>query len=151
MTSVDGLPGDRGSLKRLLLAREAELDVATAEAATLRSMAADDQALIAHLTLQIEKLRRAQFGQRSERTTRLLDQLELQLEDLEASATEDELAAERAVARTTEVGAFTRKRPSRKPFPEHLPRERVIVPGPTACTYYAATRLSKLAEDVTHT
>jgi hypothetical protein len=25
----------------------------------------------------------------------------------------------------------SRKRPARKPFPEHLPRERVIVPGPT--------------------
>jgi transposase len=151
MTSVDALPDDAESLKRLLLAREAELAVATAEAATLRAMAADDQALIAHLTLQIEKLRRAQFGQRSERTTRLLDQLELQLEDLEASATEDELAAERAVARTTEVGAFTRKRPSRKPFPEHLPRERVIVPGPIACPCCGGTRLSKLGEDVTET
>jgi transposase len=103
--------------------------VATAEAATLRAEAADHQALIAHLKLQIEKLRRAQFGQRSERTARLLDQLELQLEDLEASATEDELAAEQAVARTTSVVAFTRKRPARKPFPEHLPRERVVVPG----------------------
>jgi hypothetical protein len=37
-------------------------------------------------------MRRQQFGQRSERSARLLDQLELQLEDLEASATEDELA-----------------------------------------------------------
>jgi len=151
MTSMDALPDDAESLKRLLLAREAELAAATAEAATLRAMAADDQALIAHLKLQIEKLRRAQFGQRSERTTRLLDQLELQLEDLEASATEDELAAERAVVRTTEVGAFTRKRPSRKPFPEHLPRERVIVAGPTACSCCGGTRLSKLGEDVTET
>jgi transposase len=151
MTSIDALPNDAESLKRLLLAREAELAVATAEAATLRAMAADDQALIAHLKLQIEKLRRAQFGQRSERTTRLLDQLELQLEDLEASATEDELAAEQAVARTTEVGGFTRKRPSRKPFPEHLPRERVIIPGPTACSCCGGTRLAKLGEDVTET
>ena len=38
-----------------------------------------------------------------------------------------------AAAKTTTVASFTRKRPSRKPFPEHLPRERVIVPGPTAC------------------
>src|SRR5258708_8620306 len=58
MTSMDALPDDAESLKRLLLAREAELAVATAEAATLRAMAADDQALIAHLKLQIEKLRR---------------------------------------------------------------------------------------------
>ena len=37
------------------------------------------------------------------------------------------MAAEMAAAKTTKVAAFTRKRPSRKPFPEHLPRERVIV------------------------
>jgi len=54
-----------------------------------------------------------------------LDQLELTLEELEASATEDELAAEMAAARTanatTKVASFTRKRPSRKPLPAHLP------------------------------
>ena len=133
MTSVDDLPDDAESLKRLLLAREEELVSVTAEAATLRAKAAGDQALIAHLKLQIEKLKRDRFGQRSERSARLLDQLELQLEELESSATEDELAAEVAVARTTSVAAFTRKRPSRQPFPEHLQRERVIVPGPTAC------------------
>ena len=152
---MDHLPNDTESLKRLLQAREEELVAArthaatvAAEAATLRAKAADDQALIAHLKLQIEKLRRDLFGQRSERSARLgrdlLDQLELQLEELEASATEDELAAEKAVARTTKVAAFTRKRPSRKPFPEHLPRERVVVPGPQSCTCCGGGRLSKL-------
>ncbi len=116
-----------------------------------QAQAADDQAQIAHLRLQIVKLQRERFGQRSERSARLLDQLELQLEDLEASATEDELAAELATAKTTQVAAFTRKRASRKPFPEHLPRERVIVPGPTACLCCGGTRLSKLGEDVTET
>jgi uncharacterized alpha-E superfamily protein len=66
--------------------------------------------------LQIEKLNRDRYGSRSERTARLLDQLELTLEELEASATEDELAAEMAAARTanatTAVASFTRKRPS---------------------------------------
>ena len=81
----------------------------------------------------------------------MLDQLELQLEELEASASEDELAAEIAAARTTKVAAFERKRPSRKPFPEHLPRERVIVPGPCACAACGGTRLAKLGEDVTET
>ena len=158
MTSIDVLPNDSESLKQLLLAREKELVVArahavavTAEAATLRAKVADDQALIAHLKLWIEKLNRDRFGQRSERSARLLNQLELQLEELEATATEDELAAEKAVARTTSVAAFTRKRPSRKPFPEHLPRERVIVPGPTACACCGGTRLSRLGEDVTET
>jgi transposase len=75
----------------------------------------------------------------------------LQLEELEASATEDELAAERATAKTTKVVAFKRQRPARKPFPEHLPRERVVVAGPTACACCGGRRLSKLGEDVTET
>ncbi len=90
-------------------------------------------------------------GWRSERTSRILDQIELQLEELESSATEDEIAAEMAVAKTTTVAAFTRKRPARKRFPEHLPRERVIVPGPTACLCCGGERLRKLGEDVTET
>jgi transposase len=158
MTSVDVLPDDAESLKRLLLAREQELAMAreqvataAAEASALRARVADDQALIVHLKLHIEKLQRERFGQRSERSARLLDQLELQLEELEASATEDELAAERAAAKTTNVAAFTRKRPARKPFPEHLPRERLIVPGSTSCPCCGGTRLSKLGEDVTET
>ena len=151
MTSIDLLPDDTESLKRLLVAARAHAVAVTAEAATLRAKVADDQALIAHLKLWIEKLNRDRFGQRSERSARLLNQLELQLEELEATATEDELAAENAVARTTTVAAFTRKRPARKPFPEHLPRERVIVAGPTACACCGGTRLSKLGEDVTET
>ncbi len=105
-------------------------------------------ALIAYFRLQIEKLNRDRFGPRSERTTRLLDQMELQLEELEASATEDELAAEAAAARTIHVAGFTRTRPARRPFPEHLPRQRVVVPGPAACAC-GGTRLSRLGEDIT--
>jgi hypothetical protein len=121
-----------------------------------RARAADDQALIGYLKLQIEKLKCDKFGPRSGRSARLLDQLELQLEELEASATEDELAAEqaasdaaRATARTTKVAASTRRRPSRQPFPEHLARERVVVPGPTACC--GGSGLAKLGEDITET
>ena len=123
---VEALPDDVEALKAALI-------VARAEAAAARAQQSDDQALIAHLKLQIEKLNRDRYGPRSERTARLLDQLELTLEELETAATEDELAAEIAAAKTrnttTTVASFTRKRPSRQPFPDHLPRERVIVPG----------------------
>ena len=51
-------------------------------------MASDDQALIAHQQLQIEKLRRELYGPRSERTSRIIDQIELQYEEFESSATE---------------------------------------------------------------
>jgi transposase len=39
----------------------------------------------------------------------------------------------------------------RQPLPAHLPRERVIVPGPEACACCGSTRLAKLGEDVTET
>ena len=124
---------------------------AKAEAATAQADLSSHEALIAHLKLQIEKLRRELYGSRSERTARLLEQMELQLEDLEAAATEDELAAEKAAARTETVKSFERRRPSRKPFPEHLPRERIIVPAPTSCPCCGSVQLSKLGEDVTET
>src|SRR3954468_24241495 len=134
-----------------LLAEASRAVLAEAELAAARAKASDDQALIAHLKLQIEKLNRDRYGPRSERTARLLDQLELTLEELESAATEDEIAAEMSAAKATKVASFTRKRPSRQPFPGHLPRERVIVPGPVVCTCCGGARLSKLGEDITET
>jgi transposase len=147
----DTLPDDVATLKAALLAERARADAAQAEAAVARARQSDAEALVARQQLEIEKLRREIYGPRSERTRRLLDQMELQLEELEAAATEDELQAETDAARTTTVAAFVRKRPARKPFPEHLPRERVVVAGPTACKCCGGTRLSKLGEDVTET
>ena len=145
------LPDDIDALKAALLAARADVARATAEAAAALAEQSSNRALIAHLKLQIEKLNRDRFGTRSERTARLLEQMELQLEELEVTATEDELAAEIAAAKTTAVAGFTRARPARRPFPEHLPRERFVIPGPPACTCCGGTRLSKLGEDVTET
>jgi len=122
-----------------------------AELTVARARMADDAATIAHQKLEIAKLKRQIYGPRTERTARLLDQMELEFEDLEAAATEDEIAAELAAAKTTTVAPFARNRPSRQPFPEHLPRERVIVPGPSACECCGGTRLRKLGETVTET
>ena len=141
--SAAALPDDIEALKRLVLAREVELaevyaDLTTTRADLVRSQSRESsgEAVIAHLRLTIEKMRREVYGQRNERSARLLGQMELELEELEAAASEDELAAEQAatVAITT-VGSFRRKKPSRKPFPEDLPRERIVVTGPSACTY----------------
>ena len=116
-----------------------------------KAKAADDEALIAHQQLQIAKLTRELYGQRSERSVQLLDQMALAFEELESSASEDEVAADQAVAKTTNVVAFTRKHPARQPFPEHLPRERVVEPGPTTCQCCGSPRLRKLGEDITET
>src|SRR5664279_4916481 len=157
-SGLEALPDDIEALKAALVAARGEgiaeavrAAHAEAELAVARAKASDDQALIAHQQLRIDKLMRQLYGPRSERTSRILDQIELQFEEMESSATEDEIAAEMAVAKTTTVASFTRKRPSRKPFPEHLPRERLIVPGPTACLCCGSGRLRKLGETVTET
>ena len=150
-TTADDLPDDIAALQAALIAERERAARVEAELAVAKAKASDDQALIAHQRLQIAKLTRELYGQRSERSVQLLDQMALAFEELESSATEDEVAAERAVAKTTNVVAFTRKRPARQPFPEHLPRERVVEPGPTACLCCGSTRLRKLGEDISET
>src|SRR3954468_12263681 len=147
----EDLPEDLDALRAALIAERARAARVEAELAVTKAKASDDAAVIAHQRLQIEKLTRQLYGHHPERTVRLLDQIELAFEELESSASEDEIAAERAVAKTSNVVAFTRKRPARQPFPEHLPRERVVEPGPGACQCCGSTRLRKLGEDITET
>src|SRR6476661_624388 len=106
----EDLPEEINALRAALLAERARAARVEAELAAARAKASDDAAVIAHQRFQIEKLTRQLYGPRSERTVRLLDQMELAFEELESSASEDEIAAERAVAKTTNVVAFTRQR-----------------------------------------
>ncbi|MER9055558.1 IS66 family transposase [Mesorhizobium sp. M0213] len=153
-TAQDAVPDDIGALRAALARAEDEAARAAlveAELAVARAKASGDAALIAHQDLTIRKLQRALHGQSSERSARLHDQMELTFEELESTATEDEIAAEQAAARTTEVAPYVRKRPARQPFPEHLPRERVVEPAPSACHCCGGHRLRKLGEDITET
>nr|WP_234841896.1 IS66 family transposase [Sinorhizobium meliloti] len=134
----------------MILAERAARREAEALAARAQAVNSHSDALIARLRLEIEKLKRDIHGSRSDRKARLLEQMELQLEELEADAGEDELAAEMA-AKSATVRTFERKRPSRKPFPEHLPRERVVLAAPSNCPCCGSAKLSKLGEDITET
>ena len=144
-------PDDVAALKAALIAKHARRLEVGAELAVARAKASEDMALIAAQKLQIAKLQRQIYGQRSERSARLIDQLALEFEELATSATEDELAAEQAAAKTTTVRPFTRRRAARDTFPDHLPRERVVINPPTACACCGSLRLRKLGEDVTRT
>ena len=95
-------------------------------------MVSASEALIAGPKLEI--LRREKYGRSADRAARLIDQLELQLEELETAAAEDAIRAGQAADKTTKVRGFDRRKPVKKPFPEHLPRERVVVEAPAACT-----------------
>src|SRR4051812_47756271 len=113
------LPTELAEAHALILQQRQEL-------AATEARASGAAAMIAHLKLVIAKLRRDQYGQSAERGRKLLDQLELQLEELEADATERSVIAEH----DTSVQAFVRRRPVRAPLPAHLPRERVVIPAP---------------------
>ena len=112
--------------------------------------ASSAEAMVAYYKLLIAKLKREQYGRSAERGRKLLDQLELQLEELEASAAEDEATAATPASNANVVRPFPRKKPVRAPFPAHLPRERVVIPAPTACPCCGG-KLAKLGETITET
>jgi transposase len=140
----DNPPDDIDALRAALAAEQ----LARREA---EARATGAEAMVAHLKLLIAKLKHDRFGASSERGRKLLDQLELQLEELEAAASEDATAAEDG-AGPDAAGArrAPRRRPVRGPLPAHLPRERVVVPAPAACPCCGG-KLAKLGEDITET
>ena len=150
-TPPDAVPDDLPTLKAAFLAERAARREAEARASGA-------EAMVAHLKLLIAKLKRERFGPSSEHRRRLLDQLELQLEELEATATEDariaEVAAAAAAAAAGQaesvVRSVTRRKPVRAPLPAHLLRERVVIPAPAVCPCCQG-KLVKLGEDVTET
>ena len=144
MLTADELPDDIEALKAL---------VAEERAARLASQSAlqSSEDLVAHLKLQILKLQRAQFGQSSERSRRLIEQLEMTLEDIEGDIAEDAAKAGVAADKITAVPAHTRRQPKRGPLPDHLPRERHVMAAPEVCPCCGSDKLSKLGEDVTDT
>ena len=143
------MPDDIDALRSALVAERVALATEQVARREAEARASGAEAMVAHLKLLIAKLRHEQFGASSERGRKLLDQLELQLEELEAAAVEDDVAANSAAEDATERSA-TPRRPVRGPLPAHLPRERVVIPGPTECPCCQG-RLVKLGESVTET
>jgi transposase len=145
MPAPDTSPDDIAALRTALAVeplarREAEARASGAEA------------MVAHLKLLIARLKRDKYGASSERRRKLIDQLELELGELVAAASEDAAKAEDAAkdGRGSRPDRPARGQPVRAPLPAHLPRERVVIPGPTACPCCGGKR-SKLGEDTTET
>ena len=138
---------DVTALRALVLAERAALAAVQAE---LKAGAV----LIEKLRLTITKLKHQRFGASAERSQLLVDQLELELAELG----EDRAAAqarveilEQALPEAVAVKSFERRKPARRPLPDHLPRERVVHPGPSACACCGGANLRKLGEDVSET
>jgi len=128
---------------------EAELpDLNALDAAALKALIVEQRTeLIEHrneiqsLKLLIFKLRKTQFGPRSEKLKEQIDQLELKLDELETN---------RAAVRVP-AGPAARRKPARRPLPAGLPREiETIEPKEKACPDCGGS-LSHLGNDVCET
>jgi transposase len=152
-STLDSLPTDLAAAHAIIIAQREALIVAEAKAQNAEAEARHRALLIEQMKFTIAKLRHQRFGPSSERSA-LLEQLELALADMEEDASEAEakaqMAAAAAASEKVNVQAFERRRPARRPLPEHLPRERIVYPAASACPCCGGT-LHKIGEDVTET
>jgi transposase len=101
---------------------------------------------IEHLKLLLVKLHRMQFGRKSEKLQRQIEQLELRLEELESNRSQKTIPHEPSSVAAA-LSATTAKS-VRHALPEHLPRQtRTHVPRETVCPQCQG-ELRKLGEDV---
>lgn len=138
--SPDSFPYDIDALKALLLQRDSEVRQLRDTVSTLEQALNVRTLEIEQLKLQIAKLKRMQFGRKSEKLDRKIEQLENRLEDL--------IAEDGATEQNETAPALTRRKSVRQPLPSHLVREeRVLDPEEQACAACGG-ELKPLGEDV---
>ncbi len=131
-------------------------DLDALDAAALKAMVIKQHAQISsrdaeleRLRLIIARLRRLQFGRKSEKIQREIEQLELQLDDLEENAAEKNQRAENTLPPpAAAIFASVTEKPARRPLPDHLPRQtETHQPEQESCPGCGG-ELRKLGEDV---
>src|SRR3546814_14902995 len=120
--AVSPVPDDVAALKALLNAATRRADEAEARLANAKARESATEAMIAHLKLQIAKLKRNAYGASAERSKRLLATLELQPKALETAASEDARVPKTAAATALTVPAFGAQRPPPHPSPHPPPK-----------------------------
>ena len=159
--TLDQLPDDIAELKRLLLAKDAELIAKGAELAAAKNGLIVNALTIEKLKAQLAKLRREKFGPSSERIERAIAQLELALE--EAEATQGEIAAPAASRAESEAAVpgmdqaaspsapapEQKEKKKRRQLPPELPRNDVVHTPPDVCKTCGGHELRKVGESVT--
>ncbi len=160
--ACDQLPDDISELKRLLVAKDAELTARTTELSTASAelAAAKNGLVITQLTIeklkaQIAKFRREKFGASSERVDRALEQLELALEEAEtakAEAVASEPQGPEPEAPNTDTPPAEdakREKKKRRQLPQEFPRRDVVHRPPDVCKRCGGTDLRDVSESVT--
>ena len=142
MTSADTLPDDIDALKALLRERDARIERLQDVVDSQEAVIATGKAEIEHLKLLIAKLRRMQFGRKSEKLDRQIEQLELRLEELEV----DECATPVEIRKATLTAP---EQAPRRPLPEHLPRDvQTYLPESGETCPGCGSKMKPLGEDV---
>ena len=143
----------------MLSATLPNLDILDSESLKALIVAQHDELLsreteIEHLKLLLAKLRRMQFGRKSEKLTQQIEQLELRLEELQDKELQDSPAGNACpepIMEALSSGAspvVSATKPGRRPLPEHLPRRtQKHDPKETACPDCGG-ELRQLGEDV---
>jgi len=133
MPQAADLPNDVEALKGIILERSTKLEVA--------------EALLIYQKLELEKLRfeiaylkRMKYGRSSEQLDRELVQMQLSIEDLEASLAEKPIEVRPTPQEQSE-------KPARRPLPAELPREEIVHENPCACPDCGG-KLRPLGEDI---
>ena len=145
---VDDLPEDIATLRRMLIAEREAHAAQAAELIAAKAGLVSKTLEIEKLKVQLARLRRQQFGRSSEKIDRIIEQLELMLDELETEAAVGPVAADPpATDDDAESAAVRRKSPGRRPLPEHLPR-REIVHTPDCTCPACGGAMRKVGEDV---
>lgn len=159
--TLDQLPDDVAELKRLLLAKDAELCARGAELAAKDTelTAARNGLVVTQLTIeklkaQLAKLKREKFDTSSERIERALEQLELALEEAEAAkaeaiATQPHQAGPEAPMPEPQVGEVQPDKKKRRQLPSELPRRDVVHMPAAICKTCGGTSLRTVSETAT--
>jgi transposase len=146
---VDDLPTDPAALRRMVIAEREALAAQAVELAAAKAGLVSKTLEIEKLKVQLARLRRQQFGRSSEKIDRIIEQLELMLDELETEAAVGPTTDGPAAPVTDEDdSAVVRKRSSgRRPLPEHLQR-REIVHTPDCTCPACGGAMRKVGEDI---
>ena len=144
----DQLPNDVAALQAIIAKQAKELAEQTVALEDAKNQLKARDVVIEQLQLNLDKLKRSQFGQSSEKVQRQIDQLELALEDLRTDRAAEQAEADSDADDQAEDGNKKgKKKRGRKKLPAHLPRERsVLDPGDSCPDCGGELRL--LGEDI---
>lgn len=155
-TDADNLPKDIDALTALILAERAERQSERARLAEAEAKLAVRDAELSKRAIEIEhlksilmKLRRQRYGRSSERLDAQIGQLELAIDDAEIGLAELQAKAAEEKQAKQATSRPPRKPAVRKPLPEHLPREVVVLEPTLTCRCGDPACRTKIREDVT--